>query len=104
MSAEPERQSWFLEEADDDVTVAFRWYESRRVALGEEFVAAVGAAIEPLLRFPESGEVFYRDTRRCLVERFPFEVFYRLDGDLIVVVAVMHAARDPEAILRRVGG
>jgi hypothetical protein len=70
LSAEPERQSWFLEEADDDVTVAFRWHESRR----------------------------------CLVERFPFEVFYRLDGDLIVVVAVMHAARDPEAILRRVGG
>jgi plasmid stabilization system protein ParE len=101
---EPAREPWPLEEASDDVTLAFEWYESQRVGLGVEFVLAVDAAIEPLLRFPESGEAFYRDTRRCLVERFPFEVLYRVQGRLIVIVAVMHAARDPEAILRRVGG
>lgn len=104
MSAEPERLIWFLEDADDDVTVAFDWYETQRLGLGREFVLAVDAALEPLICFPESCEVFYRDTRRSLVERFPFEVFYRVEDDLIVVVACMHAARDPQVILRRVGG
>jgi len=104
LSAEPILRIWFLEDAEVDIAAAFEWYESQRAGLGADFVLAVDSALEPLLAFPESCEVFYRDTRRCLVERFPFEVFYRLEGDLIVVVACMHAARDPKAMLKRVGG
>ena len=104
MSGELIRPAWFLEAAEDDIAVAFEWYESKRAGLGEEFVLAVDAALDPLFEFPESCEVFYRDTRRCLMERFPFELLYRVEGDLMIVAACMHAARDPEAILRRVGG
>ena len=104
MSAEVERRIWFLEDASDDITAGFEWYEAQRVGLGAEFVGAIDGALSPVLEFPESGEVFYRNTRRCLVERFPFEIFYRLEGELIVVVACMHGARDPGAVLKRVGG
>jgi len=33
--------------------------------------------------------------RRALMQRFPFGVFYVLTETHIVVVAVLHAARDP---------
>jgi plasmid stabilization system protein ParE len=67
-------------------------------------VQAVDSMLVLLLDFPESCEVFDRSTRRCLKGRFPFEIFYRLEDGLLVVVACMHAARDPRAALRRIGG
>lgn len=104
MSAREVRPIWFLEAAEDDIAAAFEWYESQRAGLGAEFIDAIDQALEPILDFPESCEVFYRDTRRCLVERFPFEVFYRLQDGVLIVVAAMHAARDPKSMLKRVGG
>jgi plasmid stabilization system protein ParE len=104
LSAEGERRIWFLEDASEDIVTAFQWYELRHEGLGARFVEAVDSALVPVLAFPDSCEAFERDTRRCLVEHFPFEIFYRVDGNLVVVVACMHATRDPEAVLRRVGG
>jgi len=104
LSAEPARPIWFLEAAEDDIAAAFEWYESKSVGLGGEFVHAVDSALALLLDFPESCEIFYRDTRRCLMGRFPFEIFYRLADGPLVVVACMHAARDPRTMLRRIGG
>lgn len=103
MSAEPARALWFLDAAEDDIAAAFEWYESKSVGLGGEFVRAVDAALVSLFDFPESCEVFYRDTRRCLMGRFPFEIFYRLEDGLLIVVACMHAARDSKTMLRRIG-
>ncbi|MBN1319544.1 MAG: type II toxin-antitoxin system RelE/ParE family toxin [Thermoleophilia bacterium] len=104
MSTEPARAVWFLDDAEDDVAATFEWYESRRVGLGVEFVCALDATLAALLEFPESCPVVYRDTRRHLMGRFPFEVLYRLEDGLLVVTACIHAARDPKAVLRRIGG
>jgi len=41
--------------------------------------------------------------RRALVQRFPFGVFYVLTERHIVVVAVLHAARDPRLWGKRQG-
>ena len=57
MSAKPARGIWFLDAAEDDIAVAFAWYESKRVGLGGEFVRAVDTVLVPVLDFPESGEV-----------------------------------------------
>jgi plasmid stabilization system protein ParE len=35
--------------------------------------------------------------RRMIVSRFPYAVFYRVEADRIVVLAVLHTARDPES-------
>jgi plasmid stabilization system protein ParE len=102
LPAEPPRSIWFLEAAEDDIAAAFEWYESNRVGLGGEFLQAVDAALVSLQEFPESCEIFHRGTRRCLMGKFPFEIFYRIEGGLLVVVSCMHAARDPRAVLRRI--
>ena len=76
MWAEPARAIWFLDAAEDDIAATFEWYESKRVGLGGEFLYAVDVVLVSLLDFPDSCAVFYRDTRRCLMRRFPFEIFY----------------------------
>lgn len=94
----------FLAAAVVDIRVAFEWYEGQRLGLGHEFLLAVRAAIDSIEVFPDSCAIVHRDTRRFLVERFPYVPFYRTETSSILVVACLHAARAPDAHERRLNG
>jgi plasmid stabilization system protein ParE len=36
------------------------------------------------------------EVRRAVVSRFPYAVFYRIEPKRVVVLAVLHMARDPK--------
>lgn len=95
---------WLLAEAVADLEAAQQWYEAQRSGLGGEFIEAVDDAMESVLDFPIAFPVDYRDARRFLVERFPYCLYYRIQEDGVVVVACMHAARDPEKRRKRLRG
>jgi plasmid stabilization system protein ParE len=78
-----------------DMDDAFVWYEGRRAGLGVEFLDAVDRALEAISAQPARNPVIYRNTRRILLRRFPYAIYYRiLNGD-VVVVACMHGRRSP---------
>jgi plasmid stabilization system protein ParE len=79
-----------------DLDEAFLWYEAQRDGLGEEFLNAVTRIMSGLAESPRQYPVVYRDTRRALVRRFPYSVFYRVLESDVVVVACFHGSRDPE--------
>ena len=78
-----------------DIDEAFLWYESRLSGLGDEFLGALRAALLGIAAQPTLHSVIHRDTRRALLLRFPYGVFYRLCDDVVVIVACMHGQRDP---------
>jgi plasmid stabilization system protein ParE len=41
------------------------------------------------------------NTRRALLKRFPYAVYFAVDNEIIVVLAVFHTSRDPESWRRR---
>jgi len=85
-----------------DIEEAYEWYESQHPGLGEEFLAALRSTRDRVLAHPEAFPVLHRATRRALIpQRFPYGLFYRIYGDTIVVVACMHAKRDPRRWQRR---
>lgn len=43
----------------------------------------------------------YRQIRRALIRRFPFGIFYECEERQVVVLAIMHARRDPGRWMRR---
>ena len=86
----------FLAAAYNDVESAYVWYERQHAGLGAEFVLAVEAAIAAALAFPDAHPIVHRDARRILVQRFPYCLFYRLDRHGVILIACLHAARDPE--------
>jgi toxin ParE1/3/4 len=88
-------------EAEADIAEAFDWYETQRPGLGSEYLAEVARVLETLERRPEQFPVVQGRTRRALVRRFPFGVFYIVDPDLIAVTACMHSRRDPRRWQRR---
>ncbi len=91
----------FFSAAYGDIRAAIDWYESQRPGLGAEYIEAVDRAIAAVVENPQAFPVVYRDTRRFLVERIPFGLYYRVDSDGVLVVGVMHAAQDPERFRSR---
>ena len=81
--------------ASADIEDAYRWYEAQQTGLGEEFLAAADAVMQFALAHPQQFPVVHRLTRRALFRRFPYGLYYRIVDDQIIVVACMHARRDP---------
>jgi plasmid stabilization system protein ParE len=82
-------------EAEDDLAEAAAWYEDQRQGLGQEFLDHVLSTVESIIERPKMYPTVHRNTRRALIHRFPFGIYYRIEKELIVVVGVMHGRRDP---------
>ena len=78
-----------------DIEDAFVWYEQQRPGLGSEFLKVLDNGLAAIRRAPQLHPVVHRDTRRLLLPRFPYGVYYRLYPDAVVVVACMHGRRNP---------
>ena len=85
-----------LKPAREEFAAAVRWYEEQRPGLGGEFFDAVVHATSLIQAQPEIGTLSSdHRTRRVLVQRFPYQVVYRLSADEIVIVAIAHLKRRP---------
>jgi plasmid stabilization system protein ParE len=82
-------------EAEEDISDAFRWYESQSIGLGAEFIRSVEASFSSIGRNPELYAEIHLTIRRALVRRFPYGIFYLLDKDKINILAVMYIRRHP---------
>jgi toxin ParE1/3/4 len=85
----------FRPEAEGELLDARAWYEGERVGLGGIFAAAVETTVTAMLQNPLAYPRVKGDTRRALVRRFPYAVYFRPIGDEIIVLAVMHGRRLP---------
>lgn len=82
-------------EAELDLTDAALWYEAQSPGLGHQFLDEALAAFSSIAGAPLACQIVHRNTRRALMHRFPFCIYYRVENDTIVVVAVMHGSRNP---------
>jgi len=87
----------YRQAAAQDVADAYGWYESQVSGLGEAFLVAVGAAVDRAAMEPAAMLVVEpsQRIRRILVRRFLFAVYFRSEGERLVVLAVLHTARAP---------
>ena len=82
--------------ARKEFAAAVQWYEEQRPGLGAEFFEAVVQSTTLIQAQPEIGTPYPdHETRRVLVQRFPYQVVYRLTPDEIVILAVAHLKRRP---------
>jgi toxin ParE1/3/4 len=80
---------------------AREWYEARRTGLGAEFEAQVDAAIADVADNPHRHPRVHGDVRRLLVRRFPYAVFFIIEQQEVVILAIFHCARDPSTWMTR---
>lgn len=91
----------FRPAAAADIERAYVWYERERTGLGEEFLTEVFTSVQTVLERPETFPVLHRQTRRALVRRFPYALFFQVVGERIVFVACFHVRRNPSVWKRR---
>ncbi len=71
--------------AEEEFAEAVDYDNEQCLGLGYEFAAEVRCAFDRIKVFPDAWPLFSRSTRRCLLNRFPYGVLYRVDGDAIAV-------------------
>ena len=82
-------------EAEKDIAEAAEWYDRQRAGLSLQFREALDNTFALIEENPRLHAQVYRDLRRALVRRFPYGVFYVTRAEELVVVAVLHTARNP---------
>jgi plasmid stabilization system protein ParE len=69
------------------VDEAHAWYHAQSPALAREFLQAVNTSFASIQRHPEAHQLVDRTTRRALLRRFPYAVFFEVGRMEIVVYA-----------------
>jgi plasmid stabilization system protein ParE len=85
----------FRPEAEDEALEAREWYETRRQGLGKEFALSIDRLIDRIAGNPFAFPLVHNDTRRAILSRFPYALYFRLAGNVIIVQAV-HSRQHPE--------
>ena len=86
----------FHSEALEEYREAAHWYGNREPNLALRFVGEVEDAIRRVLDEPTRWRAIEEDVRRCLTHVFPYAILYTIEPEFILIVAVMHCAREPE--------
>ena len=92
----------FTQTARAELIGAQGWYEDAVPGLGRRFRAEIDALIERISAHPLQFPAVYGKVRRALVRRFPYMLFFIVEGDTLLVIACFHASRDPRRWQERV--
>lgn len=89
-----------LDEAQEDLTQGFHFYESREPGLGSYFIDCLFSDIDSLFIYAGIHQVVFAH-HRCLSKRFPFAIYYSIEKQLVRVHAVLDCRRNPSWIRKR---
>ena len=89
-----------LRTALDDIVRGYEFYERKEGGLGQYFEDSIFADIGMLARHAGIHRRVY-GYHRMLATRFPFAIYYRLEGNEARIRAVLDCRRDPDWIERR---
>ena len=89
--------------ASTEVTEARSWYRERSPLAAVGFAREIARAVRLISEAPNRYPHADHGTRRFLLPRYPFSMFYRIAGEVIEVVAVAHQRRRPNYWATRSG-
>jgi len=91
----------FLTElAQKDIYDSEKFYEDQSPNLGVYFYDSIIVDLDAL-KFYAGIHQKYFGFYRMITKRFPYVIYYEIEGDLIVVHAVLHTRRDLKFINKR---
>jgi plasmid stabilization system protein ParE len=91
-----------LREASEDLQAGFDFYENREIGIGSYFIDCLISDIESLY---VSAGIHNRHFgfMRMFSKRFPYAIYYDIDGSIARVVAVLDMRMNPESIRNFLG-
>ena len=89
-----------LAEAREDLAAGFAFYEKQAPGLGRRFLESLFADVDSL-RDDAGTHRIVHGYHRCLAQRFPFAIYYKIEDESLRVWAIVDCRRDPAWIRRR---
>ena len=86
---------YFHPEADEEFDQAVEYYEECQPGLGLDSAEEVYAAIARIAEYPDAWSPVSKNTRRCLVSRFPYGVIFHVRSGMLRIIAVANLHRRP---------
>jgi len=84
-----------------DLADGFDFYERNERGLGAYFFNCLFADIDLLQSYAGIHLIHFGKYHRLLSKRFPYGIYYQVEGNVVLVRAVLDLRRDPERIKRR---
>lgn len=88
-------------EAQAEIDDAVSSYERRRPGLGARFLWELDRVLARAVESPSQFPIVEEAARRAIVKKFPYGVYFVVDAQAIVVLAVLHFRRRPESLRGR---
>lgn len=89
------KQVIFHREAEAEFIASVEFYDRRSLGLGSRFQRVVEHATTEIAndptRFASDGEL-----RQCVLQKFPFAIYFLEHADSIWIIAVAHTSREPQ--------
>lgn len=86
-----------------DLADGFDFYERIEPGLGGYFLDSLYSDIDSLMQYAGIHMIHFGKYHRLLSKRFPYGIYYQVEGNTVLVRAVLDLRRDPEWIKRRLG-
>jgi len=93
---------YFHPDAEAELNQAVEYYEECQTGLGLAFASEVLAAIKRTIQYPEACSKVSRNTRRCLISRFPYGIISQIKSSQLRIIAVAHLNRKPDYWKQRI--
>jgi len=90
------KKTQFRKVALSEIAESYIWYEKQREGLGEEFILCLEESIEKITKNPCLYPVVQKNIRRAVVRRFPYGIYYFVNENELIVIAVFHGKRNPK--------
>jgi len=86
----------FLPLAECDLSHAVDYYERCQSGLGTEFLIEIRQTISRIMEYPDGWTQVSVNARRCLTNRFPYEIIYAIENGTVLILAVANQHRHPD--------
>lgn len=82
--------------AEIQIEETYNWYENTQANLGNDFLHSIEDALLKIENTPEAFQLKYKNIRAIYTKHFPYGVFYFVNKNNIIVIAVFHLSRNPK--------
>jgi hypothetical protein len=88
-------------ETEADLLRGMEWFDRISLGLGDQFESEFFTALERIKQDPDLFAANHTGYRPCRLKRFTAVLYFRIDGDLIVVVGLFTSGEDETVLQNR---
>ncbi len=97
----PARVVRIIAEAAAEIWAQEAYYRERSIDAADGFLAELRRALASIVEAPERWPVVRGQARKFGLRRYPHSIIYRIEGEVVRVIAIAHGRRHPRYWKRR---